>query len=325
MIRQVFDPISVIEAGYARAPSAEAWFRQVVAPAREVIDRGLGCSAYSIDLTCGRICDFFSFGSHPDTLALIKAGAAQAERRTTIQQLPQPAGLYATSEVFGPDAQQYPIGVDSLALAIPTGGPLLYLLVAESPRAETVDPEARAVWRRLALHLGAGIRLQRHAGTIDDREVEAVLEPDGRLVHAGDEVTSDDRDQLRALARDLDRIRARRAGSADEALAIWQGLMAGRWSLVDQFDSDGRRFLVARRNDPDSPGASHLSRRQRQVAFYASLGLSNKSIGYALGLAESTVATHLAEALARLGLSSRNEMVQLAATLANPHRDKPGA
>jgi DNA-binding CsgD family transcriptional regulator len=318
----VFDPISVLEAGYTRAASTEAWFRQVVAPAREVIDRGLGCSAYSIDLTCGRIDDFFSFGSHPDTLAIIHAGAAQTERRSTIQKLPQPAGLYATSEVFGPGAQQYPIGVDSLALAIPTGGPLLYLIVAESPRAETVDPESRTVWQRLALHLGAGIRLQRHPGTIDDPEVEAVLEPDGRLVHAGEEMTADDRDQLRAVARDLDRIRARRGGSTDEALAIWQGLMAGRWSLVDQFDSDGRRFVVARRNDPDSPGAPRLSRRQRQVVFYASLGLSNKAIGYALGLAEPTVATHLAEALARLGLSSRNEMVQLAAALTSADRDK---
>jgi hypothetical protein len=29
-------------------------------------------------------------------------------------------------------------------------------------------------------------------------------------------------------------------------LASWNALVAGRWSIVDAFDSDGRRLIVAR-------------------------------------------------------------------------------
>jgi hypothetical protein len=51
-------------------------------------------------------------------------------------------------------------------------------------------------------------------------------------------------------AKAIDRARSRARSNEDEALELWQGLVAGRWSLVEQFDSDGRRFLVARKNDP---------------------------------------------------------------------------
>jgi DNA-binding CsgD family transcriptional regulator len=41
----------------------------------------------------------------------------------------------------------------------------------------------------------------------------------------------------------------------------------------------------------------------------AAMGRSNKWIGYALGLAPSTVAGHLSSAVARLGFRSRTELI----------------
>lgn len=40
---------------------------------------------------------------------------------------------------------------------------------------------------------------------------------------------------------------------ADTAMQAWEGLVRGRWSLVDRFDTDGKRFIVAIKNDPAHP------------------------------------------------------------------------
>jgi DNA-binding NarL/FixJ family response regulator len=85
---------------------------------------------------------------------------------------------------------------------------------------------------------------------------------------------------------------------------------------VDHFDSDGRRFLLARKNDPNSPGPEALPLRQRQVLFYVAAGWTNAEVGYALGLSEATIATHLRRALAALGLRSRVAWVRLAGDIA---------
>ena len=100
------------------------------------------------------------------------------------------------------------------------------------------------------------------------------------------------------------------------ALELWRGLLAGRWTLVDHFDSDGRRFVLARKNDPSVPEPRALSPRQRQVVFYASLGWSNKEISYALGLSENTVSAHLAQSLSKLGIATRAELVRMATEVA---------
>ncbi len=102
-------------------------------------------------------------------------------------------------------------------------------------------------------------------------------------------------------------------GRADgeEAIDAWGALLSGQWSLVHHFEQDGRRYLVARRSNAKTRHHPALSRRETQVAGHAALGHSNKFIAFQLGLALSTVATHLAKALRKLGVSSRRELVQL--------------
>jgi DNA-binding NarL/FixJ family response regulator len=110
---------------------------------------------------------------------------------------------------------------------------------------------------------------------------------------------------LRSAARALDRARGSlRRRDPEQAVAIWEALVAGRWSLVDHFDSDGRRFVLAHRNDADVPDARGFTDRERQVLAYAALGHSNKVIAYELGLSTSTVAYHLTRARAKLQLRS---------------------
>ena len=142
-----------------------------------------------------------------------------------------------------------------------------------------------------------------------------MLTPSGRVLHASGDARSDvARARLRSAVLDVDRARGREGRSnPDAALELWRGLFSGRWSLVDHFDSDGRRFLLARRNEPGAPGPKALPLRQRQVLFYVGAGWSNKEIGYALGISEATVAVHLRLALAALNVASRADWIRISA------------
>lgn len=101
----------------------------------------------------------------------------------------------------------------------------------------------------------------------------------------------------------------RRATGAEEALAVWNGLMAGTWSPVEYRENGGRRVVVARRAGPGARDPRALRPRERQVIAIAARGHQNKYIGYLLGIGPSTVATHLESARRKLGLSSRRGII----------------
>jgi DNA-binding CsgD family transcriptional regulator len=88
-------------------------------------------------------------------------------------------------------------------------------------------------------------------------------------------------------------------------------LVEGRWSLVEYFDTDGQRFLVARKNDPEATGPSRLALRERQVLACRARGLSLKLIAYDLGLSIPTISRALQSGMAKLGLSSDEELAPL--------------
>jgi DNA-binding NarL/FixJ family response regulator len=118
---------------------------------------------------------------------------------------------------------------------------------------------------------------------------------------------------LRAAVVQVERSRGRlRHDDGREALALWRGLVAGQWSLVDKFESDGRRYLLAHRNEPHARESHALRRREQQVLELACRGYSNKMIAYELGIAETTVATHLGAVRRKFGCSSRSEVIALA-------------
>ena len=118
------------------------------------------------------------------------------------------------------------------------------------------------------------------------------------------------REALRDAVRRIDRARGKmRRADPGHAVEEWRGLVAARWSLVEHFESDGRRYLVARRNDPDAAGPDSLTRRERQVLGYATLGHSNKLIAYELGISASTVGVLLLRAARKLKAHGRAEVI----------------
>jgi DNA-binding NarL/FixJ family response regulator len=96
---------------------------------------------------------------------------------------------------------------------------------------------------------------------------------------------------------------------------MWRALVDGRWSLVDGFDSDGKRFVVARRNEPCAVALHTLTSRETHVASLAARGHSNKLIAYELGLSEATIATHVARAKSKLGVHSRVQLASVVSLL----------
>lgn len=96
-----------------------------------------------------------------------------------------------------------------------------------------------------------------------------------------------------------------------DASEVWEGLMRGTWSVVDRHDHQGRRYIVAHRRPPGAlPDPRSLSPKEAQVVALAASGHADKWIAYELGIARSTVATHLQKALEKLSIGSRVELVR---------------
>jgi DNA-binding CsgD family transcriptional regulator len=187
----------------------------------------------------------------------------------------------------------------------PSGHGCVFNALAAERRA--LSRSARAMWTRVASHLAIGYRLARQR----DVRTEAVLHPSGRLEHAEEVAASrDDRDALSEATRAIDRARGRlRRVDQEEAVAIWTGLVRGRWSLVEQVDHDGKRYLFAKRNPPSVAAWSTLTEAEAQVVAHAAEGQPHKFIAYELGMSLAGVAAHLKRAARKVGARSRLELV----------------
>jgi DNA-binding CsgD family transcriptional regulator len=185
--------------------------------------------------------------------------------------------------------------------------------------ANLADPSARPVarglartWAKVAAHVATGYRLHRQARSSDAfAGAEAILDPSGRAVHAaGPAAHRWALDAIRGAAASIDRARTRAVRrDATRALDAWRALASGRWTILDCFDRDGRRFIVARPNEPAASAEPKLTRRQAQIVACVALGHGNKLIAYELGLGVSTVAAHVAAAARKLGARTRVELI----------------
>jgi DNA-binding CsgD family transcriptional regulator len=144
----------------------------------------------------------------------------------------------------------------------------------------------------------------------DDPRCEAVLSSSGKIHDArGPARSQSSLDVLRRAAINHEKARgALRKRDPEEALSLWHGLVAGRWSLVDSFESDGRRFLVARENSPRLARRLALTPTELRVVQLVAVGHANKLVAYELGLSTCSVAMHLRRAMAKLGLQHRSDL-----------------
>jgi DNA-binding CsgD family transcriptional regulator len=168
----------------------------------------------------------------------------------------------------------------------------------------------RQRWALVGAHIASAHRLRaRCADGVGD---DCVMEPGGRIVHVeGDAVGRRARDELRQAVVTRDRARTRAVRTQPEALDLWPGLVSGRWSLVDRFERDGRRYVVAKCNEPAPAGPLALSVRERQVLGHLLQGDSVKITAYSLGLESSTVSSLAHSVLLKLGVRSIAQLLGL--------------
>jgi DNA-binding CsgD family transcriptional regulator len=326
------DLVDVIEAAYAVEQDEAAWLDGVVGAAAPLLDCGLGVMGVTLDLSDDRrfvVSETTSRGLTTETVALVKAALTTGPQSIVESILRGP--VTCASEVMNSDKPMeadflVKLGAASRSIdghGVVGRGPSGRFVVVSVPTSDVTKPSPafRTRWSRVAAHLATGLRLQQRLAHVaappKDQEpldaADAILEPNGKLAHAlGEAKGRSARKALRDAARSMDRARGSLRGrEPDDAVAAWRALVNGRWSLVDHFDRDGRRYLIARPNAPGTRAHAALTEREREVVSYAALGHANKLIAYELGLPESTVSTELSRAAKKLGARSRLELVRM--------------
>lgn len=316
--------VDCLAAAYRLDLDDDAYVRHLAEAAAPLIDRGLGVMAYTYDASdpSRPVIDHFATSDRFDPSWLppfYEAVTASGVDRGTPE---HPTGFHAWGHLTVGQASAIPkmrrilplfshVGGarDAFAMnGLDASGRGLWLGAA-LPSTRRISAERITLYTRLAAHLTAAVRLRRNAGRAKPRAA-VTLSPTGALLHAeNEEEVVDAREELRRAAVAFEVARTRKMRSDVElATRRWRPLVLSRWSLLDEFDSDGRRFVVAVENGPPTrPPRRDLSEREHQVLTQAHLGHTDKVIAYELGLSVSTVRVLLHRATRKLGATTRRE------------------
>jgi DNA-binding CsgD family transcriptional regulator len=178
--------------------------------------------------------------------------------------------------------------VDHLFLRLPlrnAGENQACFLLVPCPELASFKARERSAWNELAAELGSALRLHQ----------AIAAEPAGQEPSA----------PPNAIMKLCGNGGAQRA-NAEQAAALWRGLLDGRWSLVAETNAQGKRVLLVRRTN--SQVWPRLSEREKRVARSVLMGQSNKSISFELGISPAATTAFVGSALKKLGLHSRAEL-----------------
>ena len=314
------DIIGIIESAYRVRDDDAAWVRHLAAVVKPHLASGIGFAAAAYDRAqrdpramldelvidgfdprlLGAMRSAFESGSDADRARSL--GGGPAFRLSDLE-----GTAIRSSKTYGALARE--IGFDDV-LAVRAGNPDGTGIVLAAPtRAKHTRAWSRR-WSRIAAHIAAGLRVQRASTTLTDlaRRTDAVLSPGGRIIHASERARGASHSLKDAVVA-IDRARTKKGRrDADAALDMWTVLVDGRWSLVDHFETDGRRYVLALENTPTAPDPRALTAEERPVLHFVLMGHTNKAIAYELGLPEGTVATRLAAIVKKLRAKSRVDL-----------------
>jgi DNA-binding CsgD family transcriptional regulator len=316
------DLISLVEAIYRVDYDPEGWLTNILEAAQPLMDQGLGLCAGTYDASTPQLAveAFVNFANPPGSSDRVTATSHEfTPEFVEAAFLGHVCGI--GSEVAGwndlPFVRENALGAWGIrdriginGLSNDCSGTILGIHL---PEQRSLTQAERRCYAKIAGHLGAAHRLRRRlrAGIA---QADAVIGPGGRVEHAeGRAKEKAALLQLSEAGRAIGAARSRNGRQHPEAaLAKWPAMVSTRWTLVDLFDHDGRQYLLARQNDPATPGPDLLTKRERQVVSYALMGHHNKLIAYELGISASTVRVLLHRSAQKLGVRTREEVVALA-------------
>lgn len=322
--------IDFAEAAYDLELEPEEWLPSLLRAGAPVLDHGLGVFA----LVCMRppevgplILGQLHGTSDPDGFADRLTRVERELPPDLLWALSRPTVPRTLSEAAGENLRalefvmrRFEFAKDGLGMsAFEPNGHGIYL-IAPLSKVTSLTQRARDRLQMLAAHLGAGFRLRgalaktkAEPATDLPHRAEVVIDPNGfRVTEAiGPAKSRDAREALRDAALNVDRARGRmRDSDPEQALELWRALVRGRWSTVDWFDSDGRRFVLGVPNAPEVMDPRGLSEREQQAVAYALSGQTNKHIAYQLGLSKGRVSTLMSSAMRKLGVQTRAQLVK---------------
>jgi DNA-binding CsgD family transcriptional regulator len=326
-----FDVIGAVEACYARAGDDQAWLSGLVETVSPL------AQGHAIFAQVYRLCQDGSLlverhrcqdvpPDVPDAMdRLFRSAPPEVVRR---HWSPTPPVDYCTRRLLAAPAHVEGVlrGIrercdvrDVLGIfGADVGGRVISIHIGVPGGLPLFPPRVVYRLRSVAAHLTSGVRLRHALGSEAEATgaagppPEAVLDPAGHALDAsGPARDRAARASLGEAVRLMEKARGRlRRADPDEALQLWRGLVEGTWSLVEHEDADGKRYLLARRNQPGAREPTALTRNERSVLAFAAMGHQNKYIAYLLGFSPSAVAAHLRSAQRKLGLSSRGDIIR---------------
>jgi DNA-binding CsgD family transcriptional regulator len=323
--------INFVETAYNLELEQREWLPKLLEAWAPAVDHGLGFIA----LTCTRppepgplVIDQLHVASGPDDLLAgmgTLLGELNMELLWPLSRPGMPKTLSEVTEsrdprVFQQIMRHFDFAKDGLGIsALDPNGRGAYLVAALS-EVTTLSQKSRERWQMLGAHFGAAHRLRNAllgAGSEPTTDLphgaEAVIDPSSfRVTEAQGQAKSPAAlAALRDAALQVDRARgSMRESDPAKALELWKALVRGRWSTVDWFDSDGRRFMLGVPNAPDVTDPRGLTEPEMRVVAYAILGQTNKLIAYHLGISEGRVSTLLNSVMCKLGVQTRAHLIK---------------
>ncbi|MGB5809229.1 MAG: helix-turn-helix transcriptional regulator [Polyangiales bacterium] len=323
--------ITVTEAAYDLHATETDWFPRLLSATVPLIDHGLGVTGLVGTQPDGRspiMPEAMHVATGPsDFPARLMRAMSELPRESIIRQIHPGIGVLSEVNAQEPrfleawrrhiDYARDGIGVT----AMDPNGRVVHV-VAPVPDTIALSDAERNRWQMLAAHMSAGLRLR---GVLADSapvagseseglpcEVDAVIDANTFRVDQAMNGAQNQRslDAMREAAVRIDRARGRlRRDDPDEALEIWWALLRGQWSMVEWFDTDERRYILAIPNAPTVPDPRGLTQRESQVVAHAVLGESHKLIAYRLGISRPTASNALRSAMRKLGVKTQAELV----------------
>ncbi|MBT8468022.1 MAG: helix-turn-helix transcriptional regulator [Deltaproteobacteria bacterium] len=331
MRRASISPIALVEAAYNLELGPAEWLPNLLRAGAGILDLGQGCAATLWAGTSSNgepLLAQLHAESGPADLTMRFARAAREVDPDCARAVALPGGPRVNT-LTGAKGR-HPEAHDALTkhlgcrdiLSLWAMDPDHHGVGIHIPSATVIEPSRRARerWHMLSVHIAAGHRLRRRLGQMPKgtpltqipRDAMALLDPRRcRLEEIEGNAPSDRAlDQIRNAAVGVDLARAQlRGGDGCEALRLLEGVIRGRWSIVDWFDADGRRFILALPNAAHIHDPRGLTERELQVATYVGAGESSKLVAYRLGISRSRVSELLRRAMRKLGIETTGQLV----------------
>ena len=301
----------MVSGAYDLSGSFEMWFAAALSRLRTHLDEGFGAGGVVSTTELGEILQIHLDGAHPIHRVLSYLSeplvGVIAPRGFAAKTFSEMIGIQASSRFIAPFRRAF-VGADASSLWGVDGAGITLSIFSPRRELASARPFEHRLARHVMPHVCAALRLRRSLTGLglETASAEVVFDSNGRCRNAqGMGEPASAREALRCAVLRMERDRAR---SSDDSEDAREALLDGRWSLVDRFESDGRRFIVAYRNPPGVLDPRRLSPRERDVAARIAQGMSHEAVAAELGISASTVASVASAVIRKLGLGSAREL-----------------